>query len=40
MELQEAVRLTEILRATRTVELGKNSKQGMGIWKYFSKLFR
>ncbi|XP_037909219.1 JNK-interacting protein 3 isoform X5 [Hermetia illucens] len=39
MELQEAVRLTEILRATRTVELGKNSKQGMGIWKYFSKLF-
>lgn len=38
MELQEAVRLTEILRATRTVEgLDKKSKQS--IWKYFSNLF-
>lgn len=38
MELQEAVRLTEILRATRTVDnLDKKSKQS--IWKYFSNLF-
>lgn len=37
MELQEAVRLTEILRATRHVDLDKKSKQG--IWKYFSNLF-
>lgn len=38
MELQEAVRLTEILRASRTVDnLDKKSKQG--IWQYFSNLF-
>lgn len=38
MELQEAVRLTEILRASRTVDnLDKKSKQS--IWKYFSNLF-
>ncbi|XP_059216544.1 JNK-interacting protein 3 isoform X9 [Stomoxys calcitrans] len=38
MELQEAVRLTEILRASRTVDnLDKKSKQS--IWKYFSSLF-
>ncbi|KAH8300512.1 hypothetical protein KR018_010543 [Drosophila ironensis] len=37
MELQEAVRLTEILRASRTVENIEKSKQS--IWKYFSKLF-
>ncbi|XP_037940199.1 JNK-interacting protein 3 isoform X3 [Teleopsis dalmanni] len=38
MELQEAVRLTELLRASRTVEnLDKKSKQS--IWKYFSSLF-
>ncbi|KAL9907360.1 JNK-interacting protein syd isoform 3-T3 [Glossina fuscipes fuscipes] len=37
MELQEAVRLTEIIRASRTVELDKKSKQS--IWKYFSNLF-
>ncbi|KMY98245.1 uncharacterized protein Dsimw501_GD13029, isoform G [Drosophila simulans] len=38
MELQEAVRLTEILRASRTVDsLDRKSKQS--IWKYFSNLF-
>ncbi|XP_067646413.1 JNK-interacting protein 3 isoform X10 [Eurosta solidaginis] len=38
MELQEAVRLTEILRASRNVDnLDKKSKQS--IWKYFSSLF-
>lgn len=37
MELQEAVRLTEILRATRNDEMDKKSKQS--IWKYFSNLF-
>ena len=38
MELQEAVRLTEILRASRTVEhLDKKSEKG--IWKFFSSLF-
>lgn len=38
MELQEAVRLTEMLRASRSVEtLDKKSKQS--IWKFFSSLF-
>ncbi|XP_055914746.1 JNK-interacting protein 3 isoform X4 [Eupeodes corollae] len=34
MELQEAVRLTEIIRATKTIE-----KPKQGIWKYFNNLF-
>lgn len=38
MELQEALHLSEIIRASRTVELDKKSKHG--IWKYFSSLFR
>lgn len=38
MELQEAVRWTEMIRASRTVEtLDKKSKQS--IWKFFSNLF-
>ncbi|KAH8246143.1 hypothetical protein KR038_000713 [Drosophila bunnanda] len=37
MELQEAVRLTEILRASRTVD--NLDKQKQSIWKYFSNLF-
>ncbi|KQS43272.1 JNK-interacting protein 3 isoform X3 [Drosophila erecta] len=36
MELQEAVRLTEILRASRTVD---NLDRKQSIWKYFSNLF-
>ncbi|KAH8379561.1 hypothetical protein KR009_005592 [Drosophila setifemur] len=36
MELQEAVRLTEILRASRTVD---NLDKKQGIWQYFSNLF-
>ncbi|XP_017843293.2 JNK-interacting protein 3 isoform X3 [Drosophila busckii] len=38
MELQEAVRLTEILRASRTVDNLEKSKHP-SIWKYFSSLF-
>lgn len=38
MELQEAVRLTEMIRASRSGEtLDKKSKQS--IWKFFSSLF-
>lgn len=38
MELQEAVRWTEMIRASKTVEtLDKKSKQS--IWKFFSNLF-
>ncbi|XP_055383001.1 JNK-interacting protein 3 [Condylostylus longicornis] len=38
MELQEAVRLTEILRATKNDEFEIKSKQSA--WKYFSSLFK
>lgn len=38
MELQEAVRLTEILRASRTVD-NFERKSNKGIWRYFSNLF-
>lgn len=38
MELQEAVRWTEMIRASKTdTALDKKSKQG--IWKFFSNLF-
>lgn len=38
MELQEAVRWTEMIRASRTVEtMDKKSKQS--VWKFFSNLF-
>merc|ERR1719150_978744 len=40
MELQEAVRWTEMIRASKTTEttaINKNNKQG--IWKFFSNLF-
>ncbi|XP_058066959.1 JNK-interacting protein 3 isoform X2 [Anopheles bellator] len=37
MELQDAVRWTEMMRASRVETLDKKSKQG--IWKFFSNLF-
>uniref|UniRef100_A0A4Y0B8N3 JNK-interacting protein 3 n=1 Tax=Anopheles funestus TaxID=62324 RepID=A0A4Y0B8N3_ANOFN len=37
MELQDAVRWTEMMRASRVENLDKKSKQG--IWKFFSNLF-
>lgn len=38
MELQEAVRWTEMIRASRNdIAFGRNNKQG--IWKFFSNLF-
>lgn len=38
MELQDAVRWTEMIRATRVETLDKKSKQS--IWKFFSNLFK
>jgi c-Jun-amino-terminal kinase-interacting protein 4 len=37
MELQDAVRWTEMMRASRVETLDKKSKQS--IWKFFSNLF-
>jgi len=39
MELQEAVRWTEMIRASKTTDPQMDKKSNKGIWKFFSNLF-